>query len=88
VDNEQALTVFAEHKIDLLLSDIILPSMDGCQLAAQVKQRYLQVKIQLASGFSDVRNPDLVDDELRADQLEKPYRLAELLRRVRQLLDA
>jgi len=84
----QALTLLDSAKVDLLLSDIILPGMDGYQLAAQVKQRFPHIKIQLASGFSDERNAESVEPTLRAQRLEKPYRLADMLHKVRQLLDS
>jgi two-component system, cell cycle sensor histidine kinase and response regulator CckA len=86
-DAEQALAILGAAPIDLVLSDIILPGMDGYQLAALVKERYPHVKIQLASGFSDDRQSALLDPVLQAQRLEKPYRLDDLLQRVRQLLD-
>jgi len=64
----QALTVLDTAKVDLLLSDIILPGMDGYQLAAQVKQRFPHIKIQLASGFSDERHAESFDPLLHAQR--------------------
>ena len=36
-DGEEALAVMAQHRIDLVLSDINMPKMDGLQLLASLK---------------------------------------------------
>ena len=72
--------------VDLLLSDVIMPEMDGFQLAAIVKEKYPDIKIQLASGFTDDRNMDVVDEDLRQNILPKPYNSQSLLQRIRELL--
>lgn len=87
-DAEQALKILNTEAVDLLLSDIILPGMDGHRLAQIVKERFPQIKIQLASGFSGERDANSMDLHLHEQRLEKPYRLSDLLRRVRFLLDS
>ncbi len=86
---EDALNILETNKIDLLLSDIIMPNIDGYQLATEVTQRFPEVKIQLASGFSGEQLSDLSDNnkKLHDDLLHKPYRKNQLLQRVRYLLD-
>lgn len=87
-NGEQALTILETKSVDLLLSDVIMPGMDGYQLAAKVREHYPAVKIQLASGFSDNRHQDAVDDDLHQGMLHKPFSSQELLQRLRTLLDA
>lgn len=84
----QALEVLENEPVDLLLSDVIMPEMDGYQLAAVVQERYPGVKIQLASGFADDRHVGMVDESLHAELLHKPYQANALLKRIRGLLDA
>ena len=84
----EALNVLEQESIDLLLSDVIMPGMDGYQLAMIVKEKYPNVKIQLASGFSDDRHIGLVDMSLHNNLLKKPYTSSELTLRVRELLDS
>jgi len=86
-DAEQALIMMASEQVDVLLSDIILPGMDGYALAAEVSARYPHIKIQLASGFAGEHIGDALHAELHEQRLEKPYRLTELLQRIRRLLD-
>ena len=86
-DGEQALALLKHEKVDLIISDVIMPNMDGFQLAKQVRQHYPNIKIQIVSGFSDNRNNDEVDKSLHENMLNKPYSAKVLLARVRQILD-
>ena len=84
----KALEILKSEKIDLLVSDIIMPDMDGYALAAIVSQQYPDIKIQLLSGFDDA-NRDTTDDvtaALARSVLQKPFKAEELLRKVRSLL--
>lgn len=83
---EAALNILASQSIDLILSDVIMPKMDGYQLARQVSNQYPSTKILLASGFSDIRHMDS-DQNLRKNMLNKPYTSKELLTSIRLLLD-
>jgi len=83
---EAALKILASQSIDLMLSDIIMPNMDGYQLSRLVAEQYPSVKIQLASGFSDNRHTES-DLHLRQNMLHKPYSSKELLTSIRLLLD-
>ena len=86
-DGKEALGVLANKHIDLVLSDVIMPNMDGYQLAQQLTEHYPKVKIQLTSGFSGGRHIHLKDSYLKDNLLNKPYDSDELLRHVRFLLD-
>ena len=84
---KQALELLESKNIDMVISDIIMPEMDGYQLADIIKQKYPQVKIQLASGFSDDRHLNRESDELHKTLLHKPYQSSKLLKRIRELFD-
>src|ERR1035441_6073589 len=58
-DGQEALALLAEHRIDLVLSDINMPKMDGLQLVASLKasprwQRILVVTITTGGGETKV----------------------------------
>ena len=84
---KQALNILQHESIDILISDIIMPGMDGYQLAAIVKEKYPSIKIQLASGFSDERNMDKIDESLQQNMLLKPFNSQALLQKIRELLN-
>ncbi|MCF6218349.1 MAG: PAS domain S-box protein [Gammaproteobacteria bacterium] len=83
---QQALDVLEREHIDLLLSDVIMPSMDGYQLAEIVRKKYPAIKIQLVSGFSDDRHMQGGDLALYENIISKPMQAKELLERVKRLL--
>jgi len=83
---DDALKLLASQSVDLMLSDVIMPNMDGYQLSRLVSKQYPSIKIQLASGFSDNRHTDS-DLHLRQQMLHKPYSSKELLTSIRLLLD-
>lgn len=82
----KALEILEHETVDLLLSDIIMPDMDGYQLAAIVNEKYPEIKIQLSSGFADDNHAGLVDDGLQQNLLPKPYSSMALLQRIKLLL--
>ena len=84
---EEALLILEKESVDLLLSDVIMPEMDGYQLAAVVHEKYPDVKIQLASGFSDERHVDSTNLSLQQNLLHKPYHSKKLLLRIHELIN-
>jgi len=84
---EQALRVLETDNIDLMLSDVIMPDVNGYQLAVIVQNKYPSVKIQLASGFNDDRHVGEVSADLHEHLLHKPFQAQELLKHLRMLLD-
>ncbi|MCH8137126.1 MAG: bacteriohemerythrin [Proteobacteria bacterium] len=86
-DAKQALQILEREHIDLLLSDVIMPGMDGYQLAAKVQGKYPAIKIQLASGFAETWNTGIFDESLRQNLLDKPYNSQTLLKTIRALLN-
>ena len=83
---EQALEILNGSTVDVLLSDVVMPGMDGYELAMQVQSIYPAIKIQMVSGFSDEHQKKLADNKLHTDRLAKPYSSAELLKKIRALL--
>ncbi len=81
-----ALDVLSKEKIDLVFSDVIMPEMNGFQLAKKIATKYPHIKIQLASGFSDSSHIELAGKDLHHHVLHKPFKSQELLQRVQILL--
>jgi PAS domain S-box-containing protein len=83
-----ALAILDQHpEVSFLLSDIIMPEMDGYELASKVKEKFPNVIIQFASGYNSVSE----NQKGRYEYLEiisKPYSLRKLARKVRELLDS
>lgn len=79
---EKALRLLRDgSQVDLVLLDIGLPDMDGCQLAAQVRGMCPGLRIVFVSGYGPERVRAAAND-LNAAYLHKPYLLADLQRAV------
>jgi len=85
-DGEQAIQVLAKESVDLIITDVIMPNMDGYQLADYVQQHHPQIKIQMVSGFADNRHNIETEQELEKNILYKPYTADTLIARVQSLL--
>ncbi|HEB57281.1 MAG TPA: response regulator [Gammaproteobacteria bacterium] len=85
----QALEILAKEKgIDLLFSDVVMPGeMNGYELAQQAIQQQPSLKIVLSSGFTSKTIAHNGLGRFAAHLLGKPYRKADLARRIRQVLD-
>ena len=53
VNGKDALGVLASHHVDLLLTDVKMPYMNGLELSAHVKENYPEVEIVIFSGYND-----------------------------------
>ena len=74
------------HIVRLLLTDLMMPSMNGCDLAREVSQLQPGIGVLFMSGYTD---PDLARrTEVHPETalLEKPFTAATLLDSVRRAL--
>src|ERR1022692_4650796 len=86
-DGESGLDLALTTSFDLLIVDVMLPKKDGWTVVAKVREAHKQTPILFLTARDSVR--DRVKGlELGADDyLVKPFAFAELLARVRTLLD-
>ena len=68
---------------DLLVTDVVMPGMDGPTLAAELRRRHPGLRVLLMSGY---RPEDVADGPDRL--LPKPFVADDLLHAVREVLDA
>ena len=87
VDGASALAIVdAGTPFDLLFTDVVMPGMNGGELAEVVLQRRPGTPVLYTSGFTE--NAEL-DSALLADSvhmLSKPYRKGDLARKLREVL--
>jgi PAS domain S-box-containing protein len=73
------------HKIDLLLTDVLMPGMNGHELAQQLKTQRPDMKVLYVSGFADRAFEEGGPSGPEAF-MEKPYEFDELARKIREML--
>jgi signal transduction histidine kinase len=83
----EALRLLDQRSVDLMVSDIIMPKMNGYQLAKKVQQQHPEVLIQLVSGYRGDQDTEGADMPLMHPVINKPYSAQHLLGSIRQQLD-
>jgi PAS domain S-box-containing protein len=88
-DGLEALTIDAEHQehIDLLLSDVVMPGLNGPDLAQRLLRERPRLKVLYVSGFTSHLATRLGTVGGRAAFLQKPFTPDLLARKVREILD-
>lgn len=84
---EQALDVLrAEDGIDVLISDVVMPGMDGVTLAKLVRMERPNVRLILISGYSEDVARNGIDPDSGIHFLPKPFSLKQLAEMVKQVM--
>lgn len=73
-------------RIDLLLTDVIMPQMNGHELSALLLARRPDLKVLYVSGYSDndIGHHGVLDAEV--ELLEKPFSPQTLAQKIREML--
>ncbi|MGN0634719.1 MAG: response regulator transcription factor [Acutalibacteraceae bacterium] len=85
-DGQQALDIVAENQIDLVISDIMMPGMDGYALTEQLRADYPEMPILMISAkekFEDKQRGFMMGTD---DYMVKPVNLNEMILRINALL--
>jgi two-component system cell cycle sensor histidine kinase/response regulator CckA len=88
-NGQEALQLGMTHdgKIDLLITDMVMPGMRGQELAARLSQHRNDLRVLYMSGYSEHSAADEVQADQRVRLLTKPFSRSLLLRTVRELLN-
>lgn len=87
-DGESALELFSqqeEQKIDLLITDVVMPGMDGPTLAQRIRQTNPHLKIIFMSGYTEDKLKDHLGE--RTYFLPKPFTLKQLAEKVKMAFE-
>jgi two-component system, cell cycle sensor histidine kinase and response regulator CckA len=83
---KEALEIFQKNpKIDLILTDILMPEMDGVELVERIRNIAPKMKILFISGYEQRYAQKLSGQ--RVDVVSKTYNLQGLAQKVRLVLD-
>ena len=89
-NGEEALDVInqADRAPDLIVSDVVMPGMDGHTLVQLVRQEFPEVKIILMSGYAEDALSENIQNDPTVNFLGKPFTLKELATTVKKVLGA
>ena len=90
-DGLQALEKFAVNNVDLVITDVVMPNMDGVDFVTKLRELFPDVPILTISGGSRVVSARFgLDSALLSGanaSLTKPFNAKQLLEKVQQLLE-
>jgi len=76
------------EKIDLLITDVVMPQMDGPTLVREVIKIHPTIKVLFISGYAESSFRDEISQSHHNHFLAKPYSLKDLALKVREVIDA
>ena len=84
----EALLLFERERIDLVLTDVVMPNVSGRELADRLEKLQPGIKVLFMSGYTDdaIANRGILDEGARF--IQKPFSPEELAGKVREVLDA
>jgi len=88
-DPLEAMTLANEHhgSIQLLLTDVIMPKMNGPELGKQLTKKRSELKILYMSGYPQDNLKQQENHTSGLQLLEKPFSAVTLTRKIREILD-
>jgi len=83
-NGREALALFKEHEddVNLLITDVVMPEMDGIELAVQIRSLRPKVPVLFVSGFCENIPGSLQEWEA----VDKPFKPQELLKKIVDIL--
>ena len=73
--------------IDLLMTDVVMPEMNGRDLAGQIAELYPGIRLLFMSGYTAnvIAHQGVLDDGVAF--IQKPFSMADMTAKVREVLD-
>ena len=88
VDGEDALGILdaGDKAIDLLITDVVMPGVDGPTLIRSVRETHPKLKVIFISGYAEDTFRQRIDDGAFVHFLPKPFSLQQLAGKVKEVM--
>lgn len=85
-DGERAWACLQAESFELLVTDIVMPGLDGIELAKRAAEMDVHLKIMFITGFAAVALHPSANAPKRAKVLSKPFHLREIVQEIERML--
>jgi len=85
-DGEDALQAYGREYVDLIITDIMMPRMDGNRLSAEIRKTNKDIPILMLTALETIDDKEKGFNSGTDDYLVKPIEMKELVLRVKALL--
>lgn len=86
-DGEEALDILRQENINLILTDLKMPRMDGVELLRVAKTLHPEVEVILITGFGTVDTAVTAMKDGAFDYIQKPFKPRDIIKLVRKALE-
>ena len=83
----EALAIIRSEKVDLLITDVVMPEMDGPALVEKVKLDRPDIKVLFISGYAEMGFRQQAKESGALQFLAKPFSLKQLAGKVKDMLE-
>ena len=85
---EDAIDVLEDlnYEVDLIISDVVMPEMDGPTMLKAIREKMTDLKIIFVSGYAEESVRRDIEDDQSVDFLPKPYSLDQINSKVKEVL--
>jgi len=89
-NGKEAIDLAGKHggKIDLLVTDMVMPGMTGQELAVHLQREYPGLTVVFMSGYSEHAATEMANADPSVRLMTKPFSRSTMLRTVREILQA
>jgi len=84
----QAMDVMKQQSFDLVITDFMMPDMDGFALLSHIRENYPTTRVIMVTAHANVQHAVRMMQHGAIDYIPKPFTTAELLERVNASLNA
>lgn len=84
---EKALEILRSKEVDLLLTDLKMPNMDGLALTTEVQRSHPEMPVVIMTGFPSVDSAVTALRQKVSDYIIKPFNINELYKTVKEKID-
>ncbi|MCA3183771.1 MAG: response regulator, partial [Cupriavidus sp.] len=86
VDALHQLETHAMEDIDLVVSDVVMPEMDGPSLLRELRARKPEIRVIFVSGYAEEAFRKNLPEGQQFDFLPKPFSLKQLIEAVKRVM--
>ncbi|MCH9031920.1 MAG: response regulator [candidate division Zixibacteria bacterium] len=86
-NGKEALEFLKQNQVSILITDIVMPEMDGVQLLKEAKELYPYLPVYLITGHSNKITPKGALELGAEHLLTKPFKNVEIIQRIRASME-
>lgn len=83
---KEALELLRSQKIKVVLSDIVMPNMNGLELLIRIKEEFPKTKVFLVTGHGGQYGKDTAMSAGADGYISKPFTSSEIIRKIRRYI--